>query len=255
MQVQYLGYRLLGLNHLQSLLGRQKVRLSFSSIGSFDRAINAKNKEPHTQEWIEAMNPGEIFWDIGANVGIFSAQALRRGLSVLAVEPEPRNYENLIRTLQLNIDAKRFLALPIGLSDSNEFVFINPTRTSLSGTSEPVIESNQSRMKQETAQPWHQVVPVITGDDVANWVPAEFSKPTHIKIDTDGDELGVLRGLRDTLVEGSVKSLMVEVLRENEVITNDFMHLCGFEPSHAVDDQTRIARDVFFLKSTGANQF
>lgn len=48
------------------------------------------------------LHPGAVFWDLGAHVGYFSLLAARRGATVVAVEPLPRNLHYLRRHCELN---------------------------------------------------------------------------------------------------------------------------------------------------------
>lgn len=40
-------------------------------------------KEPETIEWIDTFNEGDIFFDIGANIGLYSIYAAKKGLMLL----------------------------------------------------------------------------------------------------------------------------------------------------------------------------
>src|SRR5574341_1906084 len=45
-------------------------------------------KEPDTIEWLRGMKSGEVFYDVGANIGQYALIAAQRGLNVHAFEPE-----------------------------------------------------------------------------------------------------------------------------------------------------------------------
>ena len=79
-------------------------RISFFCPGKIPewRAKTLLTKEPETIEWINGFNKTDIFWDIGANVGVYSLYAALRGLSVLAFEPSPSNYYLLSRNIEIN---------------------------------------------------------------------------------------------------------------------------------------------------------
>src|SRR5881394_2354315 len=51
------------------------------------RARSILIKEPETLEWIDDFRKGEVFWDVGANVGVFSLYAAFRHATVYAFEP------------------------------------------------------------------------------------------------------------------------------------------------------------------------
>src|SRR5512137_3131814 len=70
------------------------------------RADTFWTKEPETVAWIASFNSGDVFMDIGANVGIYSlyAAALDRNRIIYALEPDIPNYLRL----RLNRATNRF---------------------------------------------------------------------------------------------------------------------------------------------------
>lgn len=66
------------------------------------RARTLLTKEPETIRWIDGFSPGDTFWDIGANVGVYSLYAAKRGARVLSFEPSPGNYYLLSRNIEIN---------------------------------------------------------------------------------------------------------------------------------------------------------
>jgi len=73
-------------------------------------------KEPDTIEWLKSMKPGEVLFDVGANVGIYSIFAAKRGVKVYAFEPESQNFAILQKNIWLN-KLDNCKAFPICLSD------------------------------------------------------------------------------------------------------------------------------------------
>jgi FkbM family methyltransferase len=62
-------------------------------------------EEPFTVEWIErSLRPGDVFYDVGANVGADALIAARRvpDARVFAFEPSPASYHALAGTILLN---------------------------------------------------------------------------------------------------------------------------------------------------------
>ena len=45
---------------------------------NYDRAMTFLTKEPDTIEWIESFENEMVFWDVGANIGIFSASPQKK---------------------------------------------------------------------------------------------------------------------------------------------------------------------------------
>jgi FkbM family methyltransferase len=62
--------------------------------------------EPLLTQWVrQRLRPGDVFVDVGANMGYFTvlaAQAVRPGGSVVAIEPEPTTFQKLSTNVALN---------------------------------------------------------------------------------------------------------------------------------------------------------
>ena len=57
-------------------------------------------KEPETLDWIDSFDDKSVFWDIGANVGIYSIYAAKKkSCNVVAFEPSVFNLEALARNI------------------------------------------------------------------------------------------------------------------------------------------------------------
>ena len=68
-----------------------------NSLNSY-RAKTFSSKEPETLEWIESFNKKSIFWDIGANIGLYSIYAAKyNNVQVYAFEPSVFNLEFLAK--------------------------------------------------------------------------------------------------------------------------------------------------------------
>ena len=164
------------------------------------------NREPDTRGWIDTFKNKDIFWDIGANVGIYSLYASRNPMiKVWAFEPGAENYAILNRNIETN-KKKNITAFPIAFSE----------RTGLGVLYQQSIQpgkANNSFGK-----------PIGTKGEVLEYAYAQgaigfsiddfvelLSVPNHIKIDVDGIEGMILRGAVNTLRDARVKSLMVEM--------------------------------------------
>ena len=73
--------------------------------------------------WIEGfVGPGDVFYDIGANVGAYSliaARATANRARILAFEPVPSSFLDLSRNVALNACADSVVALPFALWSEN----------------------------------------------------------------------------------------------------------------------------------------
>src|SRR5262245_31131064 len=67
------------------------------------RSTSILSKEPDTIAWIDNFESSDVFWDIGANVGVFSLYAARQcGVRVVAFEPSADNYMVLCKNVEMS---------------------------------------------------------------------------------------------------------------------------------------------------------
>ena len=70
----------------------------------FDRGRTALSKEPDMIGFLDSvLNEGDMLFDIGANVGVFSCYAASKRAKVIAFEPESSNFFILNKNLRRNI--------------------------------------------------------------------------------------------------------------------------------------------------------
>ena len=81
------------------MLSTDKGNLAFriDSSGSIPHGQNSIRGEPETFEWISHfLKPGEIFLDIGANIGVFSLYAaMIKNTKVISLEPSAETFSTL----------------------------------------------------------------------------------------------------------------------------------------------------------------
>lgn len=139
------------------------------------------------------LRPGDLFIDVGANVGSYTILGGTTGARVKAVEPIPDTF----RTLQQNIDINQFVqrveALNIGLGERAGNLFF----TNHLDTVNHVVPAGT---------PDAQLVEVRTLDHLCAGDP-----PALIKMDVEGYEREVLKGAFETLLQPSLKAVIVEL--------------------------------------------
>ena len=94
--------------------------IAFVLLGrnSGGRARSLLTKQPATIAWIDAFLPDSVFWDIGANIGVYTLYAgLRSDTRVVAFEPAAVNYFLLAANCELNGMDDRVDCLLAGLGD------------------------------------------------------------------------------------------------------------------------------------------
>ena len=88
------------------------------------RVSRILTKEPETIEWIGSMSKNSVFFDIGANIGIYTISAGLLGIQTYAFEPHAGNYFLLCQNININ-NFKNVTAYCVGLGQDTNFSHIN----------------------------------------------------------------------------------------------------------------------------------
>ena len=160
-------------------------------------------KEPDTLEWLKELNPGEVLYDIGANVGMYSIWAAKTtGAQVYAFEPESQNFAVLCQNIMLNqLDV---MAYPLAISDEATVAPLYVAKFEPGASCHTFGEAvtyKQKAMREDFAQ---GSVSVCLDDMLTVLRP-----PDLIKIDVDGLEPKVIRGAQECL--SVARSVLIEI--------------------------------------------
>jgi FkbM family methyltransferase len=179
--------------------------------------LGACRKEPETVRWIEAnMRPGDVFFDVGANVGAYSfvADTVAGGrCAVYAFEPSYSTFAALVANVQLNRCSDRIRTLQIALSNETKLETFNYSSTTAGAAMHGLGRAiNEDGDAFEPA--YQQAVLAFRMDDLR----AQFGipVPNHIKVDVDGAELLVVDGAQHTLAERALRSMLIEIDHRKE---------------------------------------
>ena len=170
-------------------------------LGSCKRAERLLHKEPDSLKWIDAMEPGSVFWDIGANIGTLSLYAAARGgLQVWAFEPEAVNYYDLAANCELNDFNARMRCLQIGFGAANELAELH--------VSQFMPAQSFSFTGKKDALSSSQTAPIWTIDDFIDHYGTP--QPNYIKIDVPGLTGSILAGASRTLARPELRQIQIE---------------------------------------------
>lgn len=186
------------------------------------RARTFSTKEPETLEWIERyFQPGDVFYDIGANIGLYSlfaAKHLGGQCRVYAFEPEALNYAQLSKNIFLNHLSGVVVPCCVAITDAVGFdrLYLNPDNFQGLAGGQLVAGSSLHSFgvakdyANKPFQPFHQQGVVgVTIDHL--WQVWGVDFPNHIKVDVDGLEELIFAGARQSLADKRLRSVLVEV--------------------------------------------
>lgn len=178
--------------------------LSFVLLGKTagGRATSLLRKQPATIEWIDSFRPSSVFWDVGANIGVYTLYAALRGARVVAFEPAAVNYFLLAANCEANGMSGHVDCLPLGLGGTKAITrfevsqFESAKSFSSSGT-----DTGQGRGRQAAL--------ILSIDQLIE--EYELVCPNYIKIDAPGMTEAIVSGGARTLQRPDVRELHIEI--------------------------------------------
>jgi FkbM family methyltransferase len=164
-----------------------------------ERATELMDESVVLGDLLDELGPDDVFYDVGANVGLYSLFAARRADAVVAFEPHPLNLDGLEANLARNgVDAT---VVRGALSDRG-------------GEADLYVAAEEAGAGTHTFAP-DQVsgdaitVPVHAGDELID--AGEIPPPTVAKLDVQGAEYRVLKGLENALAGGPLRTIYCEL--------------------------------------------
>lgn len=177
--------------------------LSFVLLGSAGgRAMTLLTKQPATIAWIEGFAPGSVFWDVGANVGIYALYAaLRDDTTVVALEPAAVNYFLLSANCEANKFDARMQCLLVGLGRDRSVQRLEVSQ----------FAAAQSFSFLGKEQPYHgrQATLIVSMDQLVE--EYGVACPNYIKIDVPGLSEDIIAGGQRTLARKDVREIHIEL--------------------------------------------
>jgi FkbM family methyltransferase len=166
--------------------------------------------EPNLTRWIQhRLRPGDLFVDVGANIGYYSLLASKlvgEAGRVVSIEALPQTFGRLERNLRRN-GARNVRTVNLAAWDKPEKLRIFTRREGPSGS---------TTVMPEWADQWHlqQQVEIEARPLAAILTPEEIRTARLIKIDVEGAEWHVISEMASWLAEtGPTLEIVVEVSR------------------------------------------
>jgi FkbM family methyltransferase len=171
-------------------------RFGCETVREFNRCLKLFSKEPGTSAWITSeVKPGQVFYDIGANIGVYTILAARQAMpngKVYAFEPHAANFARLIDNVIRN--SLQGLVVPCSIAlDSDEglaaFTYDSPG----AGTSRSQFSAGGIAGRDARGEEIAELKYATTVDRL--WETGRIEAPQHVKIDVDGNEHRILQGM------------------------------------------------------------
>ncbi|MFN9631896.1 MAG: FkbM family methyltransferase, partial [Erythrobacteraceae bacterium] len=204
----------LDLDYAEIAYRDRTMRYATTGSSSAKRVRSLFTKEPITLAWIDSFHENEVLFDIGANVGMYTVYAaVMQNAQVYSFEPEALNYAELNKNIYLNHLHHSCLAYGLALSDVDKTDRLLLSDFGL-GISYHDFEENSWTEDKQFAEDWHvskdnRRPQGCIGRRVDTLIADGLPVPNHIKIDVDGLEHRVIAGMRETLQQPELRTVLI----------------------------------------------
>jgi len=191
----YWYHRLRGRGWIPRDVQGSKMWLNYQYKGIHaDLIMNGIRERKATAYMQSILQPEWTVVDIGANIGYYALMEARVCKEVLAIEPEPANYELLLKNIKLN-GCKNIRTLQAAVGDTN-------------GTTELAISdaANWHRVKTKSTKRDTITVPITTLDTYLG-----NKKVDMVRMDVEGYEFNILKGMEQTIANNPKLVLFIEL--------------------------------------------
>ncbi len=172
------------------------AKFHITSYTEYLRVNSLVGEEEVLSELIENLESGDVFYDIGANIGIYSSFVMSStdDVSVFAFEPHSSNISKMRRNLALN--GQEWSCIQTAIGDDNKLVPFNIASEDSDDSTHSTLESSS------TIQiPQQRLTELVRNNDIPS--------PSVMKIDVEGAEYAVLKGTQELLED--IRLLICEV--------------------------------------------
>ena len=212
--------------HKKIVSKKNKSLFKLKTTSSHDRMRHKTffQKEPETIKWLDSLadihgNNQFVFYDIGANIGIYSLylSSVNPTCKIFAIEPESTNFSSLNTNIGLNGFTK-IRPCMLALSDKTSFQDLHVSIIE-SGAGASSVGQDYQYVKNRKIH--KQGVMTYKLDDLVKEDYFEF--PNFIKIDVDGHENQILKGAQCVMADRRLKGMLIEYEYQSQKSKDEFI--------------------------------
>jgi FkbM family methyltransferase len=205
--------------------GQRTFMFRCDHIHELRRAMRFFIKEPGTIEWIrKSLRPGDVFYDIGSNIGIytiFAANFVGDQGKVYSFEPHSVNFSRLLDNIDANHFFNRIIPCNFALHDEKGYFDFIYYKYEAASAHHMLIQGNKNKTNGDTNK-ISELKYATTIDELIE--SKKIRPPQYIKIDVDGNEMSILKGMGQLLKNKKrPRSIQVELGKEDKEEILDFM--------------------------------
>ncbi|MFK7995691.1 MAG: FkbM family methyltransferase [Granulosicoccus sp.] len=185
-----------------NLLG-QTITLGISASREIRRAHDIEIESELLEHMRPAMQPGDVLYDVGANIGLISILMAKHesgaSAQIMCFEPEPRNFSQLANNISLNQLNERLSCHQIALGAAEGEIALHVRGTAGEGRHSIATDKGATDSIQVKLTTMSQFAKVCG------------KPPTVVKIDVEGAEGQVLAGMEQLMEAHPPRDIFMEI--------------------------------------------
>lgn len=193
--------------------------------------------EKRVNFYSQFISNGDLCFDVGANYGNRTEAFLELGAKVVAIEPQPKPLRFLKRRFK---DRVTIVDKALGEIEGTVSLFISSSTSLTSASKEWVDKVSNGRFSKAS---WNDqiLVPLTTLDQLIK----KYGKPEFCKIDVEGYEFEVIKGLSDSIHIISFEYTIPE-FTDKAIMCIDHLNSIGkIECNYSVGETLKLALDYW----------
>jgi FkbM family methyltransferase len=201
------------------------------------------SKEPDTINWIKGFKKDDIFFDIGANIGLYSCFAAKNGITTYSFEPSVFNTEILVKNININNLNSLITLVPLCLHQKSLVSNFNLSSDERGAALSTFSESYTHDGKKLNITMSYNTLGISLDEFIKLF---SIPYPNKIKIDVDGIEHLILKGAENVLKK--CDSILIEV---NENFSEQFREVKTIlsENNFSLKEKNKTSDSILFEKS------
>lgn len=173
------------------LVGDKELKLAYETRSEKKRIDTLRGEEGFLEHISSSVKNDDVFWDVGACIGIHTIYIAYMVDEVHAFEPAPLNYKRLQKNIDIN-EMKNIVSHKLALGKGERISHLE----AFSG------EAGEGR--HSLGDSGYETL-VKAGDKI------DAPVPDVVKVDVEGAEYNVLSGMEEMLTNGKCRAVFVEV--------------------------------------------
>uniref|UniRef100_A0A7V6CDD9 FkbM family methyltransferase n=1 Tax=Thermodesulfobacterium geofontis TaxID=1295609 RepID=A0A7V6CDD9_9BACT len=173
-----------------------KYIIPYEAYKDFIKILKGMTLYEHYQSFPVIINKGDIVIDCGAHIGIFSllfAKLAGENGKVVAIEPEERNYQALVKMIELNKNVAPIIPLKVAVYKEDCYLDLYIAKKSGSHTIAPYFNERKDVLLDKKEKVRALKIDTIVFEELG------LEKVDFIKMDMEGTEIDALLGAEQTI--------------------------------------------------------